>query len=373
MDSTEGQRAFWPLDDLKRLKLTLPGRRRLLPPPAEQIALPAGFAGVEFCNNADVESPYAPGGAAQRQPVLVLSGGGASGAFGAGVLVGLAQANKRPEYGIVTGVSAGALIAPFAFLGSDWDKLLIEAFTGAQAAELIGMRALRPGVGGGLVAAGALVALVARFANAAMLDAVAEQHCRGRRLLVATTNLDTLRTVVWDMGAIAAQDSPARLDLFISVLAASASLPGLFAPQMIQVVADDQSFEEMHIDGGTASPLLLPPSVLPKRVPAPAEEGRIEVHAIINTCLQPIVREVPVSIVPILARSFDLMLAASYGAALRSAAELCERHDCILKITSLPMDLGRAHWMRFDQRSMARTFERGVEMGRSGDLWAHVV
>ena len=303
------------------------------------------------------------------QPILALSGGGASGAFGAGALVGLTKAGVRPEYRLVTGVSTGALIAPFAFLGADWDKRLTDAFTGVDAAELIGLRALRPGVSGGLIPAAALETLVARFVDTTLLEAIAEQHGRGRRLLVATTNLDTLRTPIWDMGAIAAQGGQAARELFVGVLAASASLPGLVAPRMIRVEANGESFEEMHADGGVASPLLLAPAMLIPRAAASKDRVKAEVHAIINTSLQPIFHAMPVSIIPVLARSFDLMLAASYKAALRSAVELCERHDLALRVTSLPVDLGRAHWMRFDRRSMARTFERGVEMGRSGSLW----
>ncbi len=366
--ATQGASPPWPLGDLGRFRLEFP-KGRLAAPPAGLKADPPGFEGVRLTGQADDGAPRSTASAAPPS-ILALSGGGASGAYGAGVLVGLTAAGARPDFRVVTGVSTGALIAPFAFLGSAWDERLTEAYTGPSAAEAIGVRALRAGVSGGLVAADALEALVARFVDTALIDAVGAQHRRGRRLLVATTNLDTLSTPVWDLGAIAAKGGDAARRLFIDVLAASASLPGLFAPRMIRVEADGVAYEEMHVDGGTASPLLLAPARLILENAIATDGTRGEVYAIINTTLEPIWREMPTSIIAILSRSFDLMLASSYQGALRSAAELCERHHLTLKVTSLPIDLGRAHWMRFDQRSMTRTFKRGVEMAETGAVWA---
>ena len=64
--------------------------------------------------------------------ILALSGGGSGGAYGAGVLAGMTRAHARPQFEMVTGVSAGALLAPFAFLGPDWDARMQEAFTNAK-------------------------------------------------------------------------------------------------------------------------------------------------------------------------------------------------------------------------------------------------
>jgi len=143
--------------------------------------------------------------------VLAVSGGGSNGAFGAGVLVGWTKAGDRPEFDIVTGVSTGALTAPFAFLGPDWDKRLTEAYTSDAAERILDRRGFdilfRPSFYSGA----ALRALVERYVDPPLLYAVAVEHTRGRRLLIATTNLDTEQTVIWDMGAIAARGDGAHV------------------------------------------------------------------------------------------------------------------------------------------------------------------
>src|SRR5689334_14280174 len=136
--------------------------------------------------------------------ILALSGGGAGGAFGAGALVGLTQRGGRPQFDIVTGVSAGALIAPFAFLGSAWDAQLANAFSGARTEHLLDSRGIGPLLRPGIYGSESLVDLVDDFVTDELILAVAQQAEQGRLLLVATTDLDKEETVIWDMGRIAA-------------------------------------------------------------------------------------------------------------------------------------------------------------------------
>lgn len=161
-------------------------------------------------------------GAGRAVPrVLALSGGGAGGAFGAGALVGPSETGSRPMFALVTGVSTGALIAPFAFLGPDWDGALRDAYTGNSASEALALTSLRPGLA--LYPADRLAGLVRHYVSEALLDAVAVAHGQGRRLLVATANLDAQATSIWDMGAIAAHGGAAALKLFEDVLGAGRS------------------------------------------------------------------------------------------------------------------------------------------------------
>ena len=83
-------------------------------------------------------SGSAPG--SQPMHILVLSGGGSNGAFGAGFLTGWTKTGTRPTFKLVTGISTGALIAPFAFLGSDFDPELEEAFTDVRAKDIYTIR-----------------------------------------------------------------------------------------------------------------------------------------------------------------------------------------------------------------------------------------
>lgn len=171
--------------------------------------------------------------------ILALSGGGSGGAYGAGVLAGMSRAHARPPFEMVTGVSAGALLAPFAFLGPDWDGRMKDAFTGERSARLLRSptrtvlaRLLSPC---GLAHHNALFLLVDHFVTPQMIEAVAHEDATGRRLVVATTDLDKHETVLWKLGEIARQGGPAGRRLFRDVLTASASVPGVFPPVLIRV------------------------------------------------------------------------------------------------------------------------------------------
>jgi hypothetical protein len=188
--------------------------------------------------------------------ILALSGGGAGGAYGAGVLTGLTLAGSRPRFEVVTGVSTGALIAPFAFLGPEWDEKLREAYGGGATGNLLQSRGVAALWDVGVFDGKPLRELVERFVTDELVAAVAKESASGRLLIVATTNLDREETVIWDMGAIAMQGGPAARDLFRNVLVASASVPGVFPPVMIQVEKDGQIYQEMHVDGGASTPFM---------------------------------------------------------------------------------------------------------------------
>ena len=152
-------------------------------------------------------APFSDG---QRKPssidVLALSGGGAEGAFGAGLLVGWTEAGNRPEFSVVSGTSSGALIAPFAFLGASHDATLKDLFTSGIAGTILRVDGLNVIFGSGAFKTEPLKLLIARYIDEDLLHLVADQHRRGRRLFVVTTNIDAQRTALWNMGAIAASD-----------------------------------------------------------------------------------------------------------------------------------------------------------------------
>ena len=181
---------------------------------------------------------------------LALSGGGAQGAVGAGVLVGWSASGKRPAFDLVTGVSAGALIAPFAFLGKETDDTLTGVFTSGVAEGLIDRRFFLFGLlGQSLADPDPLKDLVAEHVDESLLLRIAEEHGKGRRLHIVTTNLDSQRNVLWDLGAIASSGRPDALSLFREALTASASIPGIFPGVEIETVADGRTIRELHADG----------------------------------------------------------------------------------------------------------------------------
>jgi len=188
-------------------------------------------------------------------PWLALSTGGGDGAFGAGLLNGWSESGKRPEFSVVTGVSTGSLMAPYAFIGSSQDAGLKRAYTEYNAGDIFEDTKTPES----LVDTWPLKRLIAKEVTPELLAQVAEQHKRGRRLFVATTNLDAQRGVIWNMGAIAAKGDEAALKLFRDVLQASTAIPGLFPPAMIDVEANGKKSQEMHADGGLSAQVFVAP------------------------------------------------------------------------------------------------------------------
>ena len=195
--------------------------------------------------------------------ILAVSGGGADGAFGAGILTGWTTTGTRPTFKLVTGISTGALTAPFAFLGSSWDPQLIAVYTEVKPSNIFRKRYLTAAIwNDALLDTDPLGELIARYANQAMLDAIAREYARGRLLLIGTTNLDAGRPVIWNIGAIAASHQPNALDLVRKVLRASAAIPGAFPPVLIDVEINGKHYQEMHVDGGAIAQMFLYPAAL---------------------------------------------------------------------------------------------------------------
>ena len=206
------------------------------------------------------------GQVAQMPPAnfLAISGGGDDGAFGAGLLVGWTQAGTRPQFKLVTGVSTGALIAPFAFLGPDYDSALKAVYTGIGPNDIFISRSIISAITSDALSDNKpLWNLLEKYINQDMKRAIAAEYEKGRMLLIGTTNLDSRRPVVWNMGAIASSKDPRSLDLFRSIMLASAAIPGAFPPVMIPVEVDGKQFSEMHVDGGASAQVFVyPPSLL---------------------------------------------------------------------------------------------------------------
>jgi predicted acylesterase/phospholipase RssA len=210
---------------------------------------------------------------------LAISGGGDAGAFGAGLLVGWTAQGTRPQFKMVTGVSAGALIAPFAFLGPRYDGVLTKLCTSINPSEIFHTRNLIAGLSAdGIADDTPLAALISKLITPDMLADVAREYRAGRLLLIATTDLDAGQRVVWNMGAIASSPDPRAPGLFRKVILASMAVPGLFPPVMIDVEVDGRRYQEMHVDGGVMSQVFLPLSLFVQRSHDPREYGRRERH-----------------------------------------------------------------------------------------------
>ena len=302
---------------------------------------------------------------------LALSGGGADGAFGAGILNGWTETKQRPEFTIVSGVSTGALMAPFAFLGPAYDSVIKEIYTGGYAEQFVKAAHVSNVIfGAGLISAGSANSIVSRFIDAHLLDEVARQHRKGRRLYVVTTNLDAQRPVLWDMGAIAASNRPDAASVFSEVLTASASYPGVFSPVLINVEADGHRFTEMHIDGGTTDPMFVGPEKILKSVHvAPSGSAHKSLYMLINTKLEPSFEVTENTPLQVPSRAVFTMVKTERRNSVLAAYEFARRNGFKFHLTYLPKDIPDKGSVEFDTGYMRSLFEYGYELGRSGRAW----
>jgi len=200
------------------------------------------------------------GGELPPANLLAVSGGGDKGAFGAGLLNGWTASGTRPEFKAVTGVSTGALIAPFAFLGPDYDDVLKEVYTSISPADILSPRSIIAAIeNDGMADNTPLWNLIGEHVDQALIERIAEEHNKGRILLIATTDLDARQPVVWNMGNIAASGAPNALELSRQILLASAAIPGAFPPTMFRVEVDGREYQEMHVDGGASAQVFMYP------------------------------------------------------------------------------------------------------------------
>jgi predicted patatin/cPLA2 family phospholipase len=307
-----------------------------------------------------------------KQPiVLALSGGGADGAFGAGLLAGWSARGTRPQFTLVTGASAGALIAPFAFLGPAYDDTLRSVFATGEMANLLqpeGLAGLF--VGTGLFKSKPLRDLIARHVDAPMLAAIAREYQAGRRLYVVTTNLDAQRTTIWDMGKIAASGDPGALDLFRNVLTASASIPGVFSPVLIDVEANGRRFAEMHVDGGvTTNVLILPEAILMSGTPVFPPDARPKVYVVMNSHLAPDFEVVKASTLQTVIRSFETSVRANTRNTLLASYQFAKGRNWDFNLASIDSNYPKSDTIGFDLAYMQQLFDYGYQRARAGILW----
>jgi hypothetical protein len=301
---------------------------------------------------------------------LAISGGGDNGAFGAGLLDGWTAAGTRPEFKAVTGVSTGALIAPFAFLGPKYDHVLEKVYTTSSQRDIFKKRGLIKGVfSDGMADTRPLAKLIASYVNQEFLDEIAAQRARGRLLLVGTANLDTLEPVIWDMTAIASSRAPNAIALFRSILLASASIPGAFPPVMIEVNADGTPHAEMHVDGGTMAQVFLYPPSLNISKTDPALQRKRTVYIIRNARLDADWASVERRTLSIATRAIASLTRAQGIGDLHRIYLTAKRDGIDFNLAFIPASFNTPHHEEFDTNYMKALFTTGKEMAAAGYPW----
>ncbi|MDE2350228.1 MAG: patatin-like phospholipase family protein [Gammaproteobacteria bacterium] len=314
-------------------------------------------------------------GAASGRPVniLALSGGGSEGAFGAGVLVGLTHAHDRPRFELVTGVSAGALIAPFAFLGPRWDEELEAAFT-TDHSHLLRRSAALQFVDRVLFPLGRdhhdpLFDMVDRYVTPALVAAVARQSEAGRRLIIATTDLDTEETMLWDMGVVAERGGEAARALFRDILVASASVPGVFPPVLIHVRDGAHRYDELHVDGSVTTSVFTLPLVAglrPQDLP-PLRAGAL--YMIVDSQLARLPKTTPIRTIEVLTRSFSAGMTYKTREAIIDTINLTRRLGMSFRLTEIPVDFPVSTVVDFSPKFMRSLFDYGERCAAAGRIW----
>jgi hypothetical protein len=310
-----------------------------------------------------------PGARDGTLDVLALSGGGAGGGFGAGVIAGLTEAGRRPVFEVVTGVSTGALIAPFAFLGPDWDDDLERAYTGGRSEDLARTAGVSSLFRLGVLDAAELRALVTDFVTPELIEAVARESAGGRTLLVATTNLDAETPVLWDMGVIARKGGAEAQKLFIDVLVASASIPGAFAPVIFRVDGEDGPHDELHVDGGVSVPFFIFPDV------AFLSDDRFSVlrganiYVVINGQLDPFVGTAQANAVTIAIRALNVTLTRMARTEILLTSSFAKLHGMNMRFTYIPRRYDFAGSFDFDAGRMKSLFDYARSCAATRKVW----
>ena len=314
--------------------------------------------------------------ASSRKPsnVLVLSGGGSNGAYTAGVLNGWTAANNRPQFDVVTGISTGALIAPFAFLGPEFDDLLKRSYTELNASDIFTRRWLPALVYADSLADSApLRKRIANEITPTILQRIAKAHREGRRLYVGTTDLDTKRLVVWDMGAIANNDDPNKLELFRDVLLASASVPALLPPVEIDIEVDGRRHAELHVDGGVVASLILQPGMLGMSASDPDEakvRDDLNVYVIVAGPQQLPRRRAQRKLSAVIEETLGGALQAQLDSDLLKTYLLSRWAGATFALTAVPRDLADgASPLVFEPSKMQKLFDVGYQHAASKSGW----
>ena len=331
-----------------------PWTEDLLAAPREELL--AQFSGVVGC-----EHNY-----------LAISGGGANGAFGAGLLTGWSRAGTRPEFTAVTGISTGALTAPLAFLGPNWDHRLEEVYTTFSTKDLVKKTPLSAITGSAIFSTKGLQGIIASFFDQAVMEAVAaEFRDKGRLLAIGTTNLDALRPVNWNVGRIAASGHPDALELIRKILLASASIPVAFPPVRIDVEVDGRRYDEMHVDGGAAAQVFLYPTGIDwARIVKRFEvKGRPKVYLIRNFRHAPGWKTMQPLLLPIALRTVQSLIRTQGIGDMFRVYYATQRDGLDFHLADIPEDFDKQPTEQFDAVYMRRLFDLGHNLAKSGYRW----
>jgi predicted acylesterase/phospholipase RssA len=302
--------------------------------------------------------------------ILVMSGGGSFGAFTAGVLAGWTKSGTRPEFDVVTGISTGALLAPFAFVGPDYDGHAKHFYTNIKAEDIFTIRSwLTLPCRSAIASSAPLRRLIESEIDQTLMERIAAEHRKGRRLYVGTTNIDTKRLAVWDLGAIACRPCPEGCTLFRDVLLASCSIPAMFPPVTFVIDVDGKRSTEMHVDGGVSAELFCPSAVFGASTAARGE-GESNLYIIVSGKLYPDAKAVRERVLPVLVATTSSHVHSHRRAELTNMYGLARSAGMRYQLISLRQEFVTADVaIKFDREEMGKLYAEGLEKGALPESW----
>ncbi|MFH1381011.1 MAG: patatin-like phospholipase family protein [Candidatus Omnitrophota bacterium] len=309
-------------------------------------------------------------------PVLALSGGAANGAYGAGLLNGWSESGSRPVFKAVTGISTGAIVAPLAFLGKDYDVSAEKLYTTWSTREIMTPKGpIYSLFSDSMTSNSPLRRIIEEIITEQVIEKVAKEHSLGRRLYVGTTNLDAQRLVVWNMGKIASIGTKESSDLFRKVILASTAIPVVFPPEFFDVTADGKHFEEMHVDGGVLNQMFFIDGVLDGFEKIAPKEGinpsriKIKLYIIRNGYIKPIWQDVKSDISSISGRSMDTMYGAIGTGDIYKLYTFSQAKGRDFNLAYIPDQHKSVAKEMFDITEMKRLFDLGRKQALAGYPW----
>lgn len=306
---------------------------------------------------------------------LAISGGGDKGAYTAGLLNGWTKAGTRPEFALVTGISTGALIAPYAFLGAAHDHELTELYTNVSSEDLVEMRGVTAALTeDAIMDTAPLYGIIRKQVDRAFLDEVAAEYKKGRILLIATTNIDATRSVIWNMTEIAASQDPRAIDLFHKIMLASAAIPAAFPPVMIDVVVDGKPYQEMHVDGGTMQQVFIYPSAV--NLNQLSKDNNVKrkrnLYIVMNERIDPEWAETERRVFSIAGRAVGTLIHTQGVGDLYKIFVTTRLDQVGFNLAYIPADFNHPNAGVFNTDYMRALYKRGYEQALKGYEWQKV-
>lgn len=306
--------------------------------------------------------------------ILALSSGGADGAFGAGIINGWTASGKRPKFDIVTGVSTGSLIAPFAFLGPEYDANITRLYTETTTRDLVEPKFFTGIVHGqSLFNTKRLREVIRRELTDDMIDRIGDEYLAGRRLYIGTTHLDAAEPVIWNLGKIANHRSPAGRKLVRDVLWASAAIPIAFTPVSFTVTDGTMTRDELHVDGGVTKEVFVYPPEVPmrtilRRLGLSQRENRI--WLIYNDKLLPEYEPQKTGLLSLALRTIETLVKAQSVGDIKEVGALAERDGLTVRVMLLPNAFDGESKELFDKEYMRALYKIGFDLGTDPANWS---